>query len=289
MKDWTILDQQAPIPYVRDPYKKAYKVPTVKFEFEREQTRTVIKEVRDAQGQPGGTTTERSTYMKDCKVTLSTFGHSSSEDNEHWLEALITFKKEMALEWEKASSAKANDARVLFEAMNKILLHTANAEWMDCLNRYDQTAARPDLTWEKFKLCVSDFTNRVVFKKDAYDKQKSYLQERAKPFDLTASKWSLRFETLSRYMPWLITSVVNLKKETFDTADWKDWWKLGFFSEAETRRIILNRMPDKWQRMIQLTDTNRELQDRADVATNYTTFSHTRKPRKGRQTWIDKI
>ena len=75
--------------------------------------------------------------MKDCKVTLSTFAHSSNEDNEHWLEALETFKKEMAVEWEKASTAKVNDARVLFEAVNRILQHTANAEWMDCLARYD--------------------------------------------------------------------------------------------------------------------------------------------------------
>jgi len=39
--DWNTLDRQAPIPYVRDKAKKAFEVPTVKFQFEREQTKPV--------------------------------------------------------------------------------------------------------------------------------------------------------------------------------------------------------------------------------------------------------
>jgi len=45
------------------------------------------------------------------------------------------------------------------------------------MSRYDKKY--PNKTaknWEKFKLCIIDFTTRVVFKPDAYDRQKSYLQ-----------------------------------------------------------------------------------------------------------------
>jgi len=45
--DWNTLDRQAPIPYVRDKAKKAYEIPTVKFQFEREQTKTITKETQD--------------------------------------------------------------------------------------------------------------------------------------------------------------------------------------------------------------------------------------------------
>jgi len=98
---------------------------------------------------------EVSTYTKDCKVTLKTFAHSSDEDGEHWLEALQMVKKELEVEWKEAEGAKTNDATVLFQAIDRTLLHTANAEWMDCMSRWDKKY--PNKTaknWEKFKLCV---------------------------------------------------------------------------------------------------------------------------------------
>jgi len=127
--EWNALDRQAPIRYVRDKAKKAFEVPTVKFQFEREQTKTVIKETQDDHGVPTGAVTEKSTYIKDCKVTLKAFAHSSDEDGEHWLEALETAQKEVEVEveWTTASGAKTNDATVLFQAMYRICLHSANA------------------------------------------------------------------------------------------------------------------------------------------------------------------
>jgi len=135
---------------------------------------------------------EKSTYIKDCKATLKTFAHSSDEDGEHWLEALETAQKELEIEWIAASGAKANDATALFQAIDRVCLYSANAEWMDTIGRYDKkNQNRTAKTWEKFKLCITDFTTRVVFKPDAYDRQKSYLQERVKPCDLSAKEWSL--------------------------------------------------------------------------------------------------
>jgi len=288
--DWNTLDRQAPIQYVRDKAKKAFDVPTVKFQFEREQTRTVRKETLNDRGVPTGHTVETSTYTKDCKVTLKTFAHSSDEDGEHWLEALQMVKKELEVEWKEAEGAKTNDATVLFQAIDRILLHTANAEWMDCMSRWDKK--NPNKTaknWEKFKLCIIDFTTRVVFKPDAYDRQKSYLQERVKPYDLSAKEWSLQLETTSREMIWLITSVLKVQKETVPTANLSDLWVLGYLTEAKERRILFTKMPPSWHRTIQMTDTSRELQDRADIAavTNHlATLESLEKPDRLRSTRI---
>jgi len=81
-------------------------VPTVKFQFEREQTRTVTKETLDDHGVPTGHAVETSTHIKDCEVTLKTFAHSSDEDGEHWLEALQMVRKELEVEWKKAEQAR---------------------------------------------------------------------------------------------------------------------------------------------------------------------------------------
>jgi len=99
--DWNTLDRQAPIPCVRDKAKKAFEVPTVKFQFEGEQTKTVTKETLDDHGVPTGHVVETSTYAKDCKVTLKTFAHSSDEDGEHWLEALQMVQKELEVNGRK--------------------------------------------------------------------------------------------------------------------------------------------------------------------------------------------
>jgi len=266
--EWIALDRQAPIPYVRDKAKKAFEVPTVKFQFEMEQTKTVTKETQDDHGVPTGATVEKSTYIKDCKATLKTFAHSSDEDGEPWLEALETAQKELEVEWITASGAKVNDATVLFQAIDRVCLHSANAEWMDTIGRYDKkNQNRSAKTWEKFKLCITDFTTRVVFNPDAYNRQKSYLQERVKPYDLSAKEWSLRLEKVSRMMPWLMLSVAKLQKETLPNANWADLWVLGYLTEAEKRSILFTKMHPSWHRTIQLTDTSRELQDRADIAT----------------------
>ena len=96
------------------------------------------------------------------------------------------------MEWIEASRAKANDATVLFQAKHQITQHSVNAEWMDAMGRYDKKYPNKTAkTWEKFKLCITDFNTRVVFKPDAYGRQKSYLQERVKPYDLSAKEWSL--------------------------------------------------------------------------------------------------
>jgi len=79
--------------------RKLLKYPQrVKFQFEREQTKTVTKETLDDHGVPIGHIVETSTCTKDCKVTLKTFAHSSDEDREHWLEALQMVQKELEVE-----------------------------------------------------------------------------------------------------------------------------------------------------------------------------------------------
>jgi len=172
--DWNTLDRQAPIPCVRDKAKKSFEAPTVKFQFEREQTKTVTKETQDDHGVPTGHVVETSTYIKDCEVALKTFAHSFDEDGEHQPEALQMVEKELEVEWIEASGAKTNDATVPFQATDRMLLHSANAEWMDAIGRCDKKHDNKTAkNWEKFKLCVTDFATRVVFKPDAWAKELS--------------------------------------------------------------------------------------------------------------------
>ena len=64
--EWNTLDQQAPIQCVREKSKKAFEAPTVKFQFERQQTKTVlIKETKNEQGVPTGAATETSACIHD--------------------------------------------------------------------------------------------------------------------------------------------------------------------------------------------------------------------------------
>ena len=172
------IDMHQSLSYVRDKAKKAFHAPTIKFQFEREQTTTVIMETKDEDGVPTGSVTEKSTYIKDCKVTLKTFAHSADEDGEHFIEAIEMLQKELEMEWTVASGAKANDATVIFQAVDQMLLHTANAEGMNTIGRYDKkNLTNATKNWEKFKTCVSDFITRAVFKPDACDRQKRCLQE----------------------------------------------------------------------------------------------------------------
>ena len=52
----------------------------------------------------------------------------------------------------------------------RMLLHSANAEWMDTIGRHERkNPTKTDKDWEMFKMCTADYITRVVYKQDAYD------------------------------------------------------------------------------------------------------------------------
>jgi len=128
---------------------------------------------------------------KTARLPSRLFAHSADEDGEHFLEAIETLQKELEVELTTASRAKANDATLSFQAVDRMFLHSSNAEWTDAVGRHDKknpnSAAK---SCEKFKTCESDFAARAVFKPDACDSQKRFLQEHVKPCDLSTKEWS---------------------------------------------------------------------------------------------------
>jgi len=195
---------------------------------------SVVKETKDANGVTTGTVLDKSACVKDCKDS-QTFAHSSDEDGEHFLEVLETMQKEPEVEWKAASEAKANDATSLFQAVDRMLLHSANAEWMDAVGRCDKKNPNDrDKNWEKFKTCAADFVTRAAFKQGAHNRQKSCLQGRVKPFDLSTKEWSLQLETVGRLMPWLIRNATKVQKETAHVVNWKGWWTQVVFRKLKS-------------------------------------------------------
>ncbi|KAG7357555.1 reverse transcriptase RNA-dependent DNA polymerase [Nitzschia inconspicua] len=139
----------------------------------------------------------------------------------------------------------SNDAQVLFDGMDKMLIETANAEWHDVLG---STTKRD---WETFKKTVATYITTKILPDDAYDIQVTYLQERMKPKKLDVKQWYLRMQTLNRYLPYFIPSIDKVK-EINPSATFKEWWKDGMLSETNIKKTIKNKAPDSWQRQLKL-------------------------------------
>ena len=75
----------------------------------------------------------------------------------------------------------------------------SNAEWQDMLNQKDESESLlyPNRDYETFKKAIADYIMTNVLDEDVYDKQKRYLQERAKPRKLSAKQWWLQLQNLN--------------------------------------------------------------------------------------------
>jgi len=236
--------------YVRS--KADYKSDETKFVYERElkSTRTTTKKV----GVQREVIEETTTELRTRKVTLKTYAHSNKEDCEHFFECFEKMMKELEDEWTTSSKAKANDAKVLFQALESMLVGTANSEWHDVLGKEQSR------TWEMFKTLVSRFICSKVLPEDAYNRQVMYMQERVKPMALTAKEWWLRMQTLNRYLPYFFPSLEALKRELPDST-FPDWWIKGGLNEAELKRIIIVKVPSTWQNQLRRNDVGHDYRD----------------------------
>ena len=236
------------MPYVRA--KASYIPETIKYQYEREITVTKkITSTMDA----GITTisTETVQTMQTRKVTLKLYGHSSDEDCEHFFECFEKLQKEMDQEWTQISRAKPNNATLLFDAFEHMLTSNALSQWHDILSTENQR------TWEHFKILVSQFICFKILPADAYDLQVTYMQESVKPRTLSAKEWWLRMQTLNRYLPYFFPSMESLKVH-FPTSTFREWWTEGGMSSAMLKRIVMHKIPTRWQAMIKMHDIGHE-------------------------------
>jgi hypothetical protein len=116
-------------------------------------------------------------------------------------------KAELKDEWAIASTSKTKDAKLLFQAVDKMLAETANTEWQDLLAKRQQDAglATPKTTWEEFRQASSQYIRDKVLPDDAYDQQRTYMMNRTKPRQLDAKEWKQRLLTLNRYLPYFLS------------------------------------------------------------------------------------
>ena len=256
----TMQDAEAAIAYVRS--KTEHKVEEAKFSYEHEatSTRTIAKEVTIE----GKTTKEVSSEVVKSKhtrkVTLKVYSHSDQEDCEHFFECFERMQKELEGVWMECAKAKDKDATVLFQAFEHMLTGTATSEWHDVLN------GETERKWETFKTLVSKFIVTKILPEDAYNVQVTYMLERAKPAQLSAKEWWLRMQTMNRYLPYFFKDLENLKKQ-FPNMTFKDWWKTGGpMSNAELRRIVTSKAPEKWRDRLRESDLGHEYRDNKDTS-----------------------
>ncbi len=254
-------DDQAPLPYVRR--KTNFTPEEIEFRYDKPTVaiKTITREWLDEQNHPmQETITETIAEERTKKKILRCYGHSSEEDIEHFFEAFERFRKQLETEWQESSQAKTRDARILFDAFDAMLIGTASAEWHDTLG--DELGR----TWEHFKTNVSKFICTKILPDDAYKIQVRHMQERKKPAStaLTSVQWWSRIQTINRYLVFFFPSLEALQ-EHFPAADFRAWWKSGPLSTAELRRIITNRVPDKWQDQVQKVDMGHEYRERRPI------------------------
>ena len=238
------MDKEAPLPYIRKDEVKNHKAEEVKFKFEVEETATKTSETVDADKKTV-VTTERITSTKVKTKTLKCYGHTAEEDPESFFIAFERLQTEMEIEWRVTESNQGNDAQVLFDAVEKMLIETASTEWKDILA---QESLR---NWKAFKSTMGKYITEKVLPDDAYEAQITYLNERAKPRKLTSRQWYLRMQTISRYLPYFIPNIEKVKLIKA-SATFPDWWKEGGLSEFTMRQIVKTKAPESWVRQLKL-------------------------------------
>ena len=250
-------------PFMRDRRKVLFKPDITKFIFEQEHESTRVEESINAEGKKS----KRSTVTKETrekKVTLKVFGQTQEEDIEHFFEAFETLQRELQDIWMETSKAKDRDAKTLFAAMEKMLGGEALTEWHDILVVWDQDN-NSSRTWEAFKTNVTTFILTKLCPEDAYDTQRRYMMERRMPDGMNVGDYYKRYCTHNRYLPYLLN--YEQMKLWHPKADFSQWWKIGGFSDQETRGIINNRVPRVWQDQVAKTDIGHKLRNKEPLQT----------------------
>ena len=256
----TVSDHKAPVPYIR---RAKFEAKETKFMYD--QFAINMKTVKTNEGTKEELETkETTTYTREKKVKLTTYGHTSEEDAEHFFEAFEKLKKELGEEWKNASESKDSSAQVLFEATDKMLIGTANAEWQNILKE------DPDMefskSWEMFKTRMATFICKVILSDDAINQQLSYLRERMKPADLTVKEWYLRLQTLRRYLIYFVKDMKTLKQHCGSDCNFKDWWKKEILGDHDVRMIVTTRVPLSWQNQLKLQDFGHKYRDEGSIS-----------------------
>ena len=117
-------DSDCIIPLVRKEAFENHELATTKFEFlyDSVTTKRITSKGKDEEGEDITTTVEEEvTEQRVRKKVLKVFTQSSAEDVEHFFDAFETMQSVLEAEWKQASTAKHNDATILFNGFDAML------------------------------------------------------------------------------------------------------------------------------------------------------------------------
>ena len=214
-----VTDAEAPIPYIRDPVKAAYEVPTVK----------LVHDMNPSNPK---------------KFTLKKYSASEQEDGEHFLEAFEHFLRQMRKLGMQQSIPNMQPVPKVFEYFEDVLDGNALTDWSAVLG----SVAPNSNTWRDFKHYVARYIQEKVFQDpDCYNTQKDYIMTRSKPPQKSVPDFAKRFTTVNRYMPYLLT---RSQLQFISDGRYKlysDLWQHGQLTEAQQISAFKNACPQLYQ------------------------------------------
>ena len=218
----SVEDTEAPMPHIR--LHPNFKPEEAKFEFEHTEpvTKTVQKKALSDKGvlEVTETYTEQTEITKRKKVILKCYGHTAEEDGIVFFQCLNRMLKELAEEVRKSSQAKDKDASILFKAADKMLIGSANADWLTVLNSTGTEADNVDTsgttktTWEVYKRLIASYICTQVYTGTCLcDHQVECMQSRHKPRSMTAKEWHRTFKECNNYMCYSFPDLAAMKRQ----------------------------------------------------------------------------
>jgi hypothetical protein len=236
-----------PLPYVRPTNLDKERKVTHTYRLEVSTSASIIK--KDVAGKVLEETTETKKYDKDYEVELITYSRKPTEDLERMFEVLDTIKQRMSVPWQEASKAQANDATLLFDALEFVLQHAAASEWKISVKLMEETFnnATPNYkvrSWRAFQTSVGHIIRRMGGE-NLYGRQLTYLQATKKPNALSMGEWVDRLKTLNLYLPFCIISEEELKK-LYENATVDKWWTNGSMNAFRLLQILDSQAPTQW-------------------------------------------
>jgi len=250
------------IPYQRRKVCLSKALDKAKFVYQEEVTYTKTIRRPDAQGNDVETE-ESITTERERKRELLVYGMKVDEDVEHFFEAFERLQQELRKDWNRIRGARANDADLLFRAMETMLQGLALTEWKDVIAAYPtQPAPR---NWEDYKAMVATYiTKKVVGYEDAYRRQRQYLQQRQLPKGMAVADWWKRLQTMNRWLPYLFKDLDDFHRwhpaETFP-----NWWVSGQLPDAELRVIVEKKVPVSWQQRLNEVDIGHQWRNQGSI------------------------
>ena len=228
----TTEDLEAPLPYIRR--FSNHKPEEAKFSYKEE--KVLVKSIEKTTKQKDNEGVEHdvkeiyketTVYKSERKVTLKCYGHTPKEDAVCFFQCLTKMFQTLKTVYNKVSQAKERDATILFNAMDKMLVGTANDDWQTVLKTVGAKPENQDgngkmkYEWETFKnLLAAYICTRVFADSRVYDHQVRYMENRHKPAGMSAKEWHRLFREYNTYLCYLFPNLKTMRKEfptlTFD-------------------------------------------------------------------------